>query len=175
VFWHMHAKYTCLWFAHIKTHLILSEIVKFFHRVSLRMQNDLLNYQNLLDIHVYSIKTFEMFVISAKMALFSAKIACHCNKIGITVTNQPIKLHINDLHVITAVIKYRMTLLTLSWTMKPPIPLNLYLTIPASHLNSSTSVLQSFMNTTRTLDFDVCKGHLYKVWLNVLYWLLVIF
>jgi len=58
------------------------------------MQNDLLNYQNLLDIHVYSIKTFEMFVISAKMALFSAKIACHCNEIGITVTNQPIKLHV---------------------------------------------------------------------------------
>jgi len=53
------------------------------------MQNDLLNYQNLLDIHVYlldihvySIKTFEMFVISAKMALFSAKIACHCNEMN---------------------------------------------------------------------------------------------
>ncbi len=65
------------------------------------------------------------------------------------------------LHVITSVITFIITLLTHPLHLNPPvnlpIPPNLSLTLPVSHLNSSKSVLQYNMNTISTLYlfFDV--------------------
>ncbi len=80
------------------------------------------------------------------------------------------------LHVITSVITFIIiTLLTHPLHLNPPlnlpIPPNLSLTLPVSHLNRSKSVLQYDMNTISTLHifFDVStwKATWYKVGLKV--------